>query len=203
MRIKINTGDSVGFIESADLMLTDPPYDLNAEILAKIINQNECDHLVLITTMKQLIEFLKISDWKFNFDFVLDAVMPKKSKSIHTPHYTHQTCVYLTRNGAKSIFNRKLRNRSDTYDGKNYWPTIIRAPRENTQEHGLAKNQNAITDILGSFDVKSVYDPFTGSGTTAFAAWELGVDCIVTEIDSNHSESIKNKFKFLGVKITN
>lgn len=200
MRIKINKGDAINFKETIDLILTDPPYDLDAKVLSKIINKNKCDHLVLITTMKQLIEFLRVTDWSLSFDFVLDAVMPKKSKSKHTPHYTHQTVVYLTRNGAKSKFNRTLRTRSDTYDGKNYWPTIIRAPRQNTQEHGLAKNQNAITDILGSFDISVVYDPFSGSGTTAIAAWNLDIDCIVTEINDKHAELIENKFKFLGVK---
>jgi 16S rRNA G966 N2-methylase RsmD len=195
-KIKLNRGNALDFNVKTDLIFTDPPFDMPAPMLCKILDKVACDHLVLITTMKQLIELMRISKWQFNFDFVLDAVTPKKSKSINQPNYAHSTGVYLTRNGAKSLFNRKLRQRSDTFDNNGYWPTVIRAPRERLSDHGMAKNEKAITDILGSFSVKSVYDPFAGSGTVGFAAVELGLNCELTELDRDFFERLESSFAF-------
>lgn len=195
-KIKLNHGNALDFSVTTDLIFTDPPFDMPAPMLCKILDQVTCDHLVLITTMKQLIELMRVSQWQFNFDFVLDAVTPKKSKSIHQPNYTHSTGAYLTRNGARSIFNRKLRQRSDTFDNNGYWPTVIRAPRERLSDHGMAKSETAITDILGSFNVQHVYDPFAGSGTLGFAALALDIACELTELDDKNFKMIEKDMRF-------
>lgn len=195
-KVTLNHADANAIITPCELILTDPPFDMSGDVLAGILNNIDCDHLVLITTMKQFVELIKCSSWELSFDFVLDAVVPKKSKSIHQPNYTHATGVYLTRNKAKSKFNRKLRQRSDTFDNNGYWPSILRAPRQRLQDHGMAKNEQAITDILGCFDVDHVYDPFAGSGTTGFSALELDIDCTLTEIDDNHFKLLRKKFNF-------
>lgn len=195
-KITINHSDAANIKTKTDIIFTDPPFDMPGKALSEILNNIDCDHLLLITTMKQLVELLAASDWHLAFDFVLDAVTPKKSKSLHQPNYTHATGAYLTKNGAKSIFNRKLRQRSDTFDNNGYWPTIIRAPRERLQEHGMAKNEQAIIDILGSFKASRVYDPFAGSGTTALAAIELDMDCELTEICCENIKQLNKTFSF-------
>ncbi len=196
-KVTLHHNDARNVVVKADLIMTDPPFDLPADQLSTILNTIDSNHLVLITTMKQFLALMACSDWQFSFDFVLDAVIPKKSMNVHQPHYTHATGVYLTRNGVKSVFNRKLRDRSDTFDNKGYWPSIIRAPRERLSEHGLAKNQQAVMDILGSFDVQSVYDPFAGSGTVGLAAWELGIDCVLCEKDLQHFKLLQQQFRFI------
>ena len=186
---------------SADLILTDPPYELDGFELAQIIDAFDCQHLVMLTTMKQLLAFAKHSQYTLSFDFVINAVVPKQAKSLHAPNYTHQTGVYMTKGKVKSRFNRKLRRRSDNADANGYWPTIFRAPRDRMQDHGLAKNLNAITDLLGSFEgINTVLDPFAGSGTTGLAALELGLDCTLVEREENHIELMLNQFAFLGVE---
>lgn len=195
-KITINQGSALDFNVSCDLIFTDPPFDMPGKLLADIFNQIDSDHVFLISTMKQFIELIKYSDWELNFDVVLDAVVPKKSKNIHQPNYTHSNGFYLTHNGAKSIFNRKLRQRSDTFDNNGYWPSIIRAPRERLKDHGMAKNEQAVTDILGSFDANHIYDCFAGSGTTGFACVELDRDCTLTELDSARVDKMQQKFRF-------
>lgn len=197
VNLSINHGSALDFSVKCDLIFTDPPFDMSGGFLKTVFDQIECDHLFLIATMKQFVELMKCSDWRLNFDVVLDAVIPKKSKSIHQPNYTHSNGFYLTRNNAKSVFDRKLRQRSDTFDHNGYWPTIIRAPRERLQEHGMAKNEQAITDILGSFNACHVYDCFAGSGTTGFACIELNRNCTLTELDSGRVEKMKREFRFL------
>lgn len=199
-KVTVNTGSAHDYIVNAcDLIVTDPPFDMGGAELTDILdNATECDHLVLITTIKQLIGLLNHSDWVVSFDFVIDQVVPKKSKSKHQPNYTHSTGVYLTRRNARSIFNRKLRQRSDTFDNNGYWPTVLRAPRERLRDHGMAKNEQAITDIIGSFDAKHIYDPFAGSGTVGFACVSLEKHCTLTELDPVHAERLIKHFGFLS-----
>lgn len=196
--IKLHNDDAVNIKVKSDLILTDPPFDMQADQLNRILNNIDSQHLVLITTMRQFIELMRISDWQLSFDFVLDAVIPKKSMNIHQPHYTHATGVYLTKPGAKSLFSRKRRERSDTFDNKGYWPTILRAPRERLGEHGMAKNVQALTDILGSFTITSVYDPFAGSGSVGLAAYELDIDCTLCERDEQYFQQLQRQFRFLA-----
>ena len=195
-KITLNHADAVDVKTSCNLIFTDPPFDMSGSNLAAVFNNINCDHLVLITTMKQFVELIKCSQWELSFDFVIDAVVPKKSKSRHQPNYTHATGAYLTRNTAKSRFDRKRRQRSDTFDNNGYWPSILRAPRQRLQDHGMAKNEKAVTDIMGSFDIRSVYDPFAGSGTTGFAAIELDILCELTELDNARFVSLEKKFSF-------
>lgn len=196
-KITINNGSAHDFNVDCGLIFTDPPFEMNGQILKEVFDNVTCDHLFLIATMKQFIELIQCSEWSLNFDVVLDAVVPKKSKSIHQPNYTHSNGFYLTRNNAKSIFNRKLRQRSDTFDNNGYWPSIIRAPRERLREHGMAKNEQAMVDIIGSFEACSIYDCFAGSGTTGFACIELDRSCTLTELDPVLVEKMKQEFRFL------
>lgn len=183
---------------AADLILTDPPYQLDGGELAQILARFDAKHLVLLTTMRQLLDFMRCGEWRLAFDFVIDGVMPKKSMSNMQPHYLHQTGVYLTRPGAKSVFDRKRRQRSDVFEGNGYWPTIFHAPRDNVQSHGHAKNAQAITDLLGSFDVGSVVDPFAGSGSTGIAAYDLDLQCTLIERDRKTFDALKRTCRFMS-----
>lgn len=201
-KITLICGDSATLNWEADLMLTDPPFDMPGKRLAEIVARYRVQHLVLITTMRQLLEFMPHTPFELAFDFVIDGVAPKQSKSLQQPNYTHQTGVYLKLPGIKSVFNRKRRQRSDQFSAAlGYWPTIIHAPREDMQTHGMAKNLAAITDILGAFSVQSVVDPFAGRGTVGLAAAELGIDCALIERDSEHVEKARKLLNFIGNSI--
>lgn len=197
-QITIIHGDAADHGRACDMIMTDPPYDMSGAELARIIDRYDAPHMVLITTMRQLLEFMQRTDWQLAFDFVLDGVMPKKAKSYRQPNYVHQTGVYLTKPGVKSAFDRRRRQRSDVYEANGYWPTIFRAPRDRVHESGYAKNAEAFTDILGSFDVGSVCDPFAGSGTTGIAAFELGIKCTMIERDADTFAELKYACKFLS-----
>lgn len=198
MAIQIICGDAAEVNGAADLLFTDPPFEMPGARLADILLRYQTDHLVLITSMRQLLGTLPhMGDaWTLAFDFVLDTVAPKKSKSHRQPHYTHATGVYLRR--GPSVFDRRRRMRSDTFDANGYWPTILRAPRERMQDFGQSKNQQAVIDLLGSFNIKSVLDPFAGSFTTALAAAELGIDCIAIEIDAARCKHGRTLLRFVG-----
>lgn len=197
-QVTIINGNASEHGRECGMILTDPPYDMPGKELAAIIGKFETDHLVMLTTMRQLIEFVQETSWKLAFDFVWDGVMPKKSRNYMQPNYVHQTGVYLTKPGAKSAFDRRKRQRSDVFEANGYWPTIFRAPRDNVAEHGHAKNIQALTDLLGSFDVSSVCDPFAGSGSTGVAAFDLGIPCAMIEKDAELFSELKILCKFMG-----
>lgn len=178
--------------------MTDPPFDLSGSALGAILDRYRARHLVLITSMRQLLDLAAASDWQLAFDFVLDAVQPKSARSRHQPHYTHQTGVYLRRPGEPSRFDRYRRTRSDVFESK-YWPTVIRAPRERAAQHGHAKSVAAWTDILGSFDVESVVDPFAGSFTTMIAAFEIGISATCIERDASRCAGAAKTMRFIGL----
>lgn len=201
MSITLINADALCVNLKGDLIVTDPPFEMAGKELANILSGIKSNHLVLLSTMRQIIDFAKHSDWDFSFDFVLDAVVPKKSKSIRQPNYTHTSGAYFTRNGAKSIFNRKLRQRSDTFDNNGYWPTVIRAPRDKMQEFGMAKNEQALIDLIGSFEADSVVDCFAGSGAVGMACFQIDKNCILVERDAEHYQLLKRNFKFIGGKV--
>lgn len=198
--IKIINDDAANHRVKADIIMTDPPFDMPAKTLKSIIDNYESDHLILITTMHQLIDFMKITDWKLSFDFVIDGVVPKKSLNIRQPNYVHATGAYLTK-GKKSLFNRKHRQRSDVYENNGFWPTIFHAPRNTKNAHGHAKNMDAFTDILGSFEVNSVVDMFAGGGTTGIAAYMSDIDCTLIEKDENNCKKMREILRFVGARI--
>ncbi|MBK7542817.1 MAG: hypothetical protein IPI57_13805, partial [Candidatus Competibacteraceae bacterium] len=89
--ITLIEADSATQSGKADLIFADPPFDLPGDVLAEILQRYDAPHLVLIATMRQILAFASLSPWAFSFDFVLDGVMPKQSKSRQQPNYTHQT----------------------------------------------------------------------------------------------------------------
>lgn len=183
----------------ADIIFTDPPFELPGADLAKSLGRIESNHLVLITTMSQLLGFIQAApEWKLNFDFVIDGVAPKNSKSRQRPNYLHQTGVYMTKARAKTCFSRFARPRSDVAEANGYWPTIFRAPRINRNSFGIGKNPDAMTDLLGSFEVKSVIDPYAGSGSTGIAAIELGMECLLVERDPETYKIMRKNLRFLA-----
>lgn len=195
-KIKLIHADATAQTIKAEMIVTDPPFDLRGEELYNIIKNYDAEHLLLICSMRQLISFAQVTDFKMGFDFVLDLVAPKQSKSLHQPNYIHAHVVYFYKH--KTAFNRKNGERTDVFT-KGYCPTIVRASRERNDESGYAKNQQALTDILSFFKIDSVVDMFAGSGTTGLACNELGIQCTLIEKDLQTFEKMRQKFKFLGL----
>ena len=74
MKLSVICDNAENHIIECDLVVTDPPFDMCGASLAQILDTQKCDHLLLITTMRQLMGLCKVSNWKVSFDFVLDPV---------------------------------------------------------------------------------------------------------------------------------
>lgn len=198
-QIKIIYGNAQDFEIAADMIVTDPPFEMKGAELYKIIERYHAEHIVLICSMKQLLEFYKVAqNYKLSWQLVMELSVPNRPIHYHLPHYTHCLVVYFIKNNKKSLFSRKDCQRHDCFE-KSYFPTIIKAPRERRETHGHAKNVEALQDILSCFNVNSVVDMFAGSGTTGLACLELGIACTLIEKDETHFKNMRQTFEFLGV----
>ena len=56
-----------------------------------------------------------------------------------------------------------------------------------------------VNDLIGSFDIKSVLDPFAGSGTTAYACAEHGIDAYCIEQNKLAFDIMKNNLRMLSI----
>ena len=198
--IKLIRGDSSKVeIPAVDMIFTDPPFEMSGKQLAQLFNRFSHQHLVLICSMHQALEFVKHTDFEFGFDLVISHISPKKSRSYAMPNMLHSNILYFRKPGVKSAFDRRRVQRYDTYSDEKiaYFPSIFHAPKTDLL-YKYQKNQNMINDLIGSFDVKSVLDPFAGSGTTLLACIEHKIeDVFMIERDLEAFEIMKNQCKAL------
>lgn len=194
-KITLINDDASNHSLTADMIVTDPPFEMSGQQLHDIISQYNAPNLLLICSLRQLVEFANITDYKLGFDFVIDLVAPKQSKSKFQPNYIHAHAVYFYKN--KSVFNRHKGERSDVFT-TGYCPTIFRGSRERNEQHGMAKNETAIRDMLTFFDVSSVVDMFAGSGTVGLACHDLMINCTLIEKDLKNFEIMQQNVEFLG-----
>ena len=198
--IRIINDDAKNHGAKFDMIFTDPPFEMSGKDLLAVLDCYEFDHLVLIASLRQIIDFAKQTELEFCFDLVVSHITPKKSKSYAQPNYLHSNVAYFKRKGVKSAFDRRKVVRQDYYsdDANHYYPSVFHAPKTGMQ-YKYQKNQAMIDDLLGAFDVRTVCDMFAGSGTTGLAAYEHGIDCTLIEQDVDAFKILKRNFMMLGL----
>jgi 16S rRNA G966 N2-methylase RsmD len=179
--------------EKADMVFTDPPYQLDIEDVNCALILSKVSHIVLICTFKQAAELYSLRSFDFRFDFVINAHIPKSFMNQKQPYYTHQTGVYFSEKDADTIFdcNNAIGVRSE----KAYWHTIIDAPRNTQDKHGHAKNIQGLIDVLSGFTAKTVIDMFSGSGSTLIACEKTGRRCYGMELDEHYCSVIIERWQ--------
>lgn len=184
-------------IPPVDMIFTDPPFELAGADIARLLSRVDYQHLVLICTMRQALDFYKSADLDFCFDLVVSHISPKKAKSYHYPNMTHSNILYFKRHGVKSAFDRRRVERHDQFGAAGYYPSIFHAPKVD-RVYKYQKNQEMLNDVLGAFDVESVCDPFAGSGSTAIAMLESGIKTgVMIERDKSAFELMQGQLSLL------
>ncbi|WP_424411271.1 DNA methyltransferase [Pasteurella sp. PK-2025] len=194
--MKLIHGDSSKVeIPAVDMVFTDPPFEMSGKDLLKVLNNFDYKHLVLICSMHQALDLYKLSELDFSFQLVISHMTPTKNRSYQQPHIVHSNVMYFRKSGVKSAFDRRRVQRYDTYSDEKtaYFPSIFHAPKTDLV-YKYQKNQNMINDLVGSFDVESVLDPFAGSGTTLLACLEHKIKhAFMIEKDKEAFEIMKNQ----------
>ena len=174
--------------EKADMVFTDPPYELKEKDLKESLLCNIND-IVTLCTFKQALILSK--HFNFHFDFVFIANLPKSFMNQKQPYYLHQTGCYFTLDGNTS-FN--CANAKGVRSDKKYWSTVIDAPRDITK-HGHGKSVKGIIECLSGWNKKGVYDPFLGSGSTLIACEKTNRKCFGMEIDPHYCSVIMQRWQ--------
>ncbi|HDR1345881.1 TPA: RsmD family RNA methyltransferase [Pasteurella multocida] len=199
--IKLIHSDSLKTdVPAVDMMFTDPPFEMSGKDLLKVLNNFDYKHLVLICSMHQALDLYKLSDLDFAFQLVISHMTPTKNRSYQQPHIVHSNAMYFRKSGVKSVFDRRRVQRYDTYSDEKtaYFPSIFHAPKTDLV-YKYQKNQNMINDLIGSFDVESVLDPFAGSGTTLLACLEHKIKhAFMIEKDKEAFQIMKNQYLALA-----
>ena len=180
---------STGLEETADFIFTDPPYEIDLKEWCKAVVPKD---LLLMCTFKQAIDVINNSPLDFRFDLVWNQHTPSSMLNKKVPYYLHKTIIYLNQNDL-SVFN--CDNAKGYFSEKGYYPSIIDAPKNTQEKHGLTKNSKAMTQMLSGFSFDKCLDPFIGSGTTLIACENLNRICIGYEINPKYVQVIIERSK--------
>ncbi len=178
--------------ETADIVLTDPPYEMQHETLARALANQRAEHYVVICTFRQAAKLALADDIVFHFDFVLDAKVPKSFMNSRQPYFVHQNGIYISKNDS-TLFDCK--HAQGKFSDGAYWPTIISAPRSTSAAHGHAKNVKALEAILSGFACEKVVDPFCGGGSVMAACENTHRRCFAFELIEEHCDAILERME--------
>ena len=174
--------------EECNFVFTDPPYELSSKIVLQCIDNFSPDHILLISTFRQLADIYRADKYRFRFDFVLNAHLPKSFMNSKQPYYTHQNGAYFTNGDIETIFDCK--HAKGTRSKNAYWHTIIDSPRDTKTGHGHSKNIQGIIDTLSGFEFDSIIDCFSGSGSSLIACEKIDKRSFSIELEKNNCQII-------------
>jgi len=176
--------------ESACIVFTDPMYDDDPKPIAAIFETLKTKHILIMATFKQCVSFVNLTGYKFRFDLVLNQKVPSSTMNKKVPYYLHKNIVYLTKDDS-TIFS--CDNAKGYFSENGYYPSVIEAPKNTSEAHGLTKNAEGIKLILSGFLFDTVLDPFIGSGSTMIAAHHLNRKCYGIEINPMYCQLIVDR----------
>jgi 16S rRNA G966 N2-methylase RsmD len=188
--------------ESPDFVFSDPMYNDDVRDIVAIFETIKTNHFLIMCTFKQAVDICNVFSGKLRFDLVFDQKIPSSMLNKGVPYYLHKNVIYITKTD-ETIFN--CDNAKGFFSDKGYYPSIIDAPKQTNDRHGLSKNVNALRNMLSGFDFKIVLDQFIGGGSTMIAAQLLKRKCYGIEINPTYCQIIIDRmiknFPELKVKI--
>lgn len=200
---KIHLGDCMDYMRdmpdnSIDLVLTDPPYGINAAINGGIGGGSK----------RGKVKDCKPSNWDeeiptkelFNEIFRVSKNQIIWGGNYFISHLKNTRCMitWYKRDGLpeRSFADSELAWTSFDKNSKVYnlrWDGFIRDSNDTKELHPTQKPTELFKKCLNDFIKKGiVLDCFSGSGTTALACHDLGLDFICIEKDEDyHAASVK------------
>ena len=200
--------------ESIDLILTDPPYNMNKEFAGENLDINQFNqfHVAYLNEFKRIIKPHKPIIICFGngeyFDDYLCLSNPllnfKRFITIYKPNdCSYPTGTLLRKSEAVLVFSS---NGSLSYEGdKNIHDVLIsnHGKKDITFWHPSVKPLKIISDLVLSFSKKNdlILDCFMGSGTTAVACNKLSRHFIGFEINPEYVKMAKKRLSNVPNKL--
>jgi len=192
--------------DSVDLIVTDPPYNLNKNF--ENDNLSEQDFIDFLTPIFD--EMARVIKPKHSVIIFFDSgqKLPLFWKCLFKSKLNFQKgCNFYKPNDCSMPHNRILRKSEVFYvcsktpelnhDGEKYIHDCLvgNHTKKESWYHPTAKNINVIRECVLSHSCKGdvVLDPFMGSGTLALACYQTSRRYLGFEIDSNYVEIAQNR----------
>jgi len=192
--------------DSVDLIVTDPPYNLNKNF--ENDNLSEQDFIDFLTPIFD--EMARVIKPKHSVIIFFDSgqKLPLFWKCLFKSKLNFQKgCNFYKPNDCSMPHNRILRTSEVFYvcsktpelnhDGEKYIHDCLvgNHTKKESWYHPTAKNINVIRECVLSHSCKGdvVLDPFMGSGTLALACYQTSRRYLGFEIDSNYVEIAQNR----------
>ena len=189
--------------DKADIMVTDPPYGVNYDPswraeAGMTVNENKLgkvqnDDIADWTPAWQLFDGdvcyvyhagakagtvqQSLEDSGFNIRSQIIWSKDKMALSRGDYHWQHEPCWYGVRDGKKG-------NRTEDRTQTTVWQ--IAAREDSGHGHGTQKPVECMARPIRNHHCSTVYEPFSGSGTTIIACEQLDKKCRAIEIDPNY-----------------
>ncbi|GAF89340.1 unnamed protein product, partial [marine sediment metagenome] len=172
-------------ISKADMVFTDPPYDIINQNYCKCINAfTENAHVFIMHDDRGIVEYLKKSELEFLRFFIADFVF--SCPRGNDPFLNH---ILISQEKQGNAI--KHQNKYDSFGSiikMKYRGTI-------TNEDIFHKHQKPVDFVekfINHFSIKDnvVLDLFLGSGSTLIAAEKLNRKCYGIELDENYCDVI-------------
>jgi site-specific DNA-methyltransferase (adenine-specific) len=181
--------------KKADMVFTDPPYDLDISYAANLFN-NYKGHCFVMNTINRIVDLIILNRKEFSRLFVVDFRIP-----------------HLVSNSApmdRVDFIAEFKNsKSKFVNLKDGFSTLIECAKVHSNKakgnfgHAQAKRVELPAQFIEHYSRKGeiVLDLFGGSGSTLIACEQLNRTCYMMELDPVYVDVIKNRWEHLtGLK---
>ena len=177
----------------ADMVFTDPPYDLvNDSWLDICIDKNkEAEHIIFASDKQTLRYCNTYKDMFKNFYIIYYKQFTYWNLSKYTPKLTHIMVSHLRNTNKKHIDLKGLRSLLEFPSIRDY--TIM----------AHSKKLECILPFINVFSTKLILDVFLGSGSTLIACEKLDRICYGMELDPKYCDVIIKRWEqWTGEKAT-
>lgn len=169
-------GRAIGIVENDDCADWSTTWNLFAGDIAYVWHAGLHSPLVAATLEKQNFERRALIIWAKN-----NLVVGRGDY-----HHQHEPCWYCVR---KHKTGKRTEDRTQT----TLWE--IDKPKKSYSGHSTQKPIECMARPIKNHNIKTVYDPFLGSGTTLIAAEQLGRICYGMEISPQYCQVIIDRYK--------
>ena len=188
-----------------EIMVTDPPYGVsydpgwrhevglnNSDRRGKVMNDDTPSWLPAWELFTGPVAYVWHSGKHGNyvFDDLVTAGFELRSQIIWIKsrfpisrshyHWQHEACFYVVRKGSRAKWT------GDRKQTTIWRADELAADREDKTTHGTQKPEFVMGRALDNHGVKTVYDPFIGSGTTLISAERRDIACYALELDPSY-----------------
>jgi len=178
--------------DGIDIIVTDPPYDLDVDIVRAIFDRVGALTAIVLTGGEQGF-ILANSQWRYSLDFVWRTRRPRSFPTPWQPNWYHHNVVILARGGGVR-WQRP----------ENAWPSVFETESEFADgDFGHAKAPDVFWWMLRGFvgRVRRVADPFLGAGGSLLACERLGLGCVGAEIEPRTLAVALERFAGAGLNV--